>query len=188
MACALHQQTLLPLCAPVLPPSEEARLQDAQGAGGGRGAPEAVPRPEGEPAVAQEWGGAASSAGANDDDDLSFEELVAFAQPSDLALDSYSARGVLNGPPRSAAVLSSLKLAPDRFLQRYEVTAQSGEAPAGAGAHWCTQRAHGKVTVWRTRAAAVLQSACCPPPSPPQLRCPCCVLFASLPPQARRWC
>jgi hypothetical protein len=57
---------------------------------------------------------------------LSFEELVALAQPSDLALDSYSTRGVLSVPPRTATVLSSLKLAPDRFLQRYEVVTQSG--------------------------------------------------------------
>jgi hypothetical protein len=63
----------------------------------------------------------------SEDDDLNFEELVALAQPSDLALDSYSARGVLNAAPRSAAVLSSLKLAPDRFLQRYNVVACSGE-------------------------------------------------------------
>lgn len=58
---------------------------------------------------------------------LSFEELVALAQPSDLALDSYSTRGVLSAPPRTATVLSSLKLAQDRFLQRYEVVTQSGK-------------------------------------------------------------
>ncbi|EFN59604.1 hypothetical protein CHLNCDRAFT_56464 [Chlorella variabilis] len=58
---------------------------------------------------------------------LSFDELVALAQPSDLVLDAYSARGVLNAAPRSATALSSLKLAPDRFLQRYEVATQSGE-------------------------------------------------------------
>ena len=65
----------------------------------------------------------------SDDDDLSFEELVDLAQPSDLALDSYSMRGVLNAAPRSAAVLSSLKLAPDRFLQRYAVVSASGAPP-----------------------------------------------------------
>lgn len=59
--------------------------------------------------------------------ELSFEELVALAQPTDLALDAHSARGVLNAPPRCATVLSSLKLAPDRFLQRYEVVSRSGE-------------------------------------------------------------
>jgi hypothetical protein len=51
---------------------------------------------------------------------------VALAQPSDLALDAYSARGLLNAAPRSASVLSSLRLTPDRFLQRYAVVAQSG--------------------------------------------------------------
>jgi hypothetical protein len=63
---------------------------------------------------------------------LSFEELLALAQPPDLELDSYSARGVLLAVPRSATVLSSLRLAPTLFRQRYEVTTQSGEgAPAG---------------------------------------------------------
>ncbi|KAL4434663.1 hypothetical protein ABPG77_002786 [Micractinium sp. CCAP 211/92] len=59
--------------------------------------------------------------------ELSFEELVSLAQPTDLALDAYSARGVFNAPPRQATVLSSLKLGPDRFLQRYEVVSRSGE-------------------------------------------------------------
>ncbi|KAL4447540.1 hypothetical protein ABPG75_004759 [Micractinium tetrahymenae] len=59
--------------------------------------------------------------------ELSFEELVALAQPTDLALDAYSARGVLAAPPLRATVLSSLKLAADRFLQRYEVLSQTGE-------------------------------------------------------------
>ncbi|KAL4856801.1 hypothetical protein ACK3TF_002860 [Chlorella vulgaris] len=58
---------------------------------------------------------------------LSFEELLALAQPPDLELDSYSARGVLLAVPRSATVLSSLRLAPTLFRQRYEVTTQSGE-------------------------------------------------------------
>lgn len=51
------------------------------------------------------------------------------------ALDAHSARGVLNAPPRCATVLSSLKLAPDRFLQRYEVVSRSG------GASRCASRA-----------------------------------------------
>lgn len=70
---------------------------------------------------------AAQQSALSEDDDLCFEELVALAQPSDLALDSYSARGLMNAAPRSAAVLSSLKLAADRFLQRYSVVAASGE-------------------------------------------------------------
>ncbi|KAI7839987.1 hypothetical protein COHA_006308 [Chlorella ohadii] len=70
---------------------------------------------------------AAQQPALSEDEDLNFEELVALAQPSDLALDSYSARGLLNAAPRSAAVLSSLKLAQDRFLQRYSVVSASGE-------------------------------------------------------------
>lgn len=69
---------------------------------------------------------AAQQPALSEDEDLNFEELVALAQPSDLALDSYSARGLLNAAPRSAAVLSSLKLAQDRFLQRYSVVSASG--------------------------------------------------------------
>lgn len=80
----------------------------------------------------KEGGTAAALSTAATADDLSFEELVALAQPSDLALDSYSTRGVLNAAPRSAAVLSSLKLAPERFLQRYSVVADSG-GRAGSG-------------------------------------------------------
>lgn len=68
----------------------------------------------------------APATAAADADDLSFTELVSLAQPSDLALDAFSTRGLLNARPRSAALLSSLKLAPGRFLQRYEVVAESG--------------------------------------------------------------
>jgi len=69
---------------------------------------------------------AAQQPALSEDEDLNFEELVALAQPSDLALDSYSARGLLNAAPRSAAGLSSLKLPQDRFLQRYSVVSASG--------------------------------------------------------------
>lgn len=48
--------------------------------------------------------------------------------------DSYSARGLLNAAPRSAAVLSSLKLAPDRFLQRYSVVAAAGKLVSAVAA------------------------------------------------------
>ena len=70
---------------------------------------------------------AAAAAAAGDDEELSFEELVDLAQPSYLELDAFSSRGLFHAPPASMHVLSSLRLRPDRFLQRYEVTARSGE-------------------------------------------------------------
>lgn len=89
---------------------------------------------------------------------LSFDELVALAQPSDLVLDAYSARGVLNAAPRSATALSSLKLAPDRFLQRYEVATQSGAGAAAA----CPGRVCVRVAPWPLGAkVASCGAACC---------------------------
>ncbi|PSC68411.1 DUF4864 domain-containing [Micractinium conductrix] len=76
-------------------------------------------------AAAAEPGGGAANEG--EDSELSFDELVALSQPADLALDAFACRGVVNAPPRAAAVLSSLMLAPGRFLTRFSVVAQSGE-------------------------------------------------------------
>ena len=142
-------------------------------------------------------------------EELSFEELVALAQPSDLALDAYSARGLLNAAPRSASVLSSLRLAPDRFVQRYSVVAQSG------GSFWLLPpiRLHSMPDIGQThqytRAGMpnshhlgpvllgahprhtwpAMQAMQLPPPyrstTVPLLRT---ALLIVLPPQGRRWC
>ena len=128
-------------------------------------------------AAAAEPGGGAANEG--EDSELSFDELVALSQPADLALDAFACRGVVNAPPRAAAVLSSLMLAPGRFLTRFSVVAQSGGWVGGLVGESCMRAGGREAPAGGCEApedAVLLLTSCTQPPfvsaasSPPSLQ------------------
>jgi hypothetical protein len=59
--------------------------------------------------------------------DLSFADLLDLSTHGDFHMDAYAQRGLILSPPAASTLLSSLHVSVDEFLQRYAITAHSGE-------------------------------------------------------------
>lgn len=60
--------------------------------------------------------------------DVLFKDVLQFARPLlDFYIDSYGYRGLVFSSPKKCSALSSLRVAPNKFLQRYQVLTSYGE-------------------------------------------------------------
>jgi hypothetical protein len=62
-----------------------------------------------------------------EDNDLTFLELLELAPPAEFTADSYAMRGLVLTPPARSTALSTLRITTERCMQRYSITTHSGE-------------------------------------------------------------